>query len=192
MLERRTFVAGLAALTLPAAWTEEAHASALTGLTLRELVTRSERVALCQAVSSECTFAQVAGSRRIVTLTRLVELETVQGHGTASEHIALTLGGRIGDIGQKVHGEAILPPEAPVVVFLGSDHASSGVGFHRRIVGMAQGSFEVDDGVQGRRLRPNRNLPKLIRRKGVGPLAIEELGGRDFQDCAQLIRGAAR
>lgn len=185
-------MAGLAALGLPALWQEEAAASALTGLTLGELVTRSDRVALCQAVASECTFAEVAGARRIVTLTRLVELETIEGSGPSGEHIVLTLGGRMGDLGQKVHGEAILPPDAPVVAFLGADRGGSGVGLHRRIVGMAQGSFEIDDSDQTRRLRPNRNLPRLIRRKDVGPLAIEELAGKGLSECTRLIRGAAR
>lgn len=185
-------MAGLAALGLPALWPESAEASALTGLTLQELVERSDRVALCQAAGSESLWATVAGSQRIVTLTRLVELEKLTGVSSESEHIALTLGGRVGDLGQKVHGEAILPPEMPVVVFLGADRAGSGVGFHRRIVGMAQGSFEVDDSDRSRRLRPNRNLPRLLRRPGVGPLAIEELTGKDLGECARLIRGAAR
>lgn len=192
MLERRIFLGGLAALGLPVLWPESAEASALTGLTLTELVGRSDRVALCRAAGSEASWATVAGSRRIVTLTRLVELEKLTGTSTQSEHIALTLGGRIGDLGQKVHGEALLPADAPVVVFLGSDHASPGVGFHRRVVGMAQGAFEVDERDPARRVRPSRNLPHLVRRRDVGPLAVDELNGKGFSECARLIRGAAR
>lgn len=192
MLERRTFLAQVAALGLPLLWHEEAHASALTGLTLSELVGRSDRVAVCEPVASESMWAEVAGAKRIVTLTRLLEVEKLTGGSSPSEHITMTLGGRVGDLGQKVHGEAVLPSGVPVVVFLGRDRAGHGVGFHRRVIGMAQGSYEVDATDRARPLRPNRNLPHLIRRPGVGPLAIDELAGKSLSESARLIRGAAR
>ncbi|OQX68434.1 MAG: hypothetical protein B6A08_10480 [Sorangiineae bacterium NIC37A_2] len=192
MLERRTFLAQVAALGLPLLWPEEADASALTGLTLAELVGRSDRVAVCEPVASECMWAEVAGTKRIVTLTRLLEVEKLTGGSSPSEHITMTLGGRVGDLGQKVHGEAVLPPGVPVVVFLGRDQAGHGIGFHRRVIGMAQGSYEVDGTDRARPLRPNRNLPHLIRRPGVGPLAVDELAGKSLSESARLIRGAAR
>jgi hypothetical protein len=75
--------------------------------------------------------------RRIVTDVEIEVTETLKGQ--ASHTVLLVQpGGRVGDIGQKVHGLASFTPGEEVVVFLERRGPSA-----FRVTGMAQGKYQV-------------------------------------------------
>lgn len=185
---------GLSAL--PALWTDPSWASTLRGLTLGELTRSAERIALARAVQSESQWALVDGSQRIVTLTRFVQTTDFKrarepSQAIEDEFLALTLGGRVGDLGQKVSGEASVPVDREALLFLSAE--SSG---HRRILGMAQGAYLSEGEGPDRKLRAQRDLPRLVgqrRGKSAAPaqrFAVDVLAGASLPQALELVRGA--
>src|SRR5690606_22200661 len=93
-----------------------------------------------------------------------------------------TLGGRVGDIGQLVHGEARFELGAPSVLFVTPD--DDGV---LGITAMAQGHYPLgadpDDSV---RLRASPNIPALVRVEGS---AVQRLVRRTVVEAENLVTG---
>lgn len=90
-------------------------------------------------------------------MTRLVHDSVWRGPSEAPrETEVLTWGGRVGDVGQKVHGEAQLTIGEPLVLFL--QDAESGL---FRVTGMAQGRFSVSGTGPDALLEQSRGLPDL-------------------------------
>src|SRR5687767_275799 len=85
-----------------------ADATVVRAVSVEELVRRSHGVLVATPLERMAEWARVGGTRRIVTLTRVRVEETVAGVNEDSELLVRTLGGRIGDIGQLVDGEAEL------------------------------------------------------------------------------------
>jgi hypothetical protein len=75
--------------------------------------------------------------RRIVTDVEIEVAETLKGQASGTVLIVQP-GGRVGDIGQKVHGMASFTPGEEVVVFLDRKGPSA-----FRVTGMAQGKYQV-------------------------------------------------
>ncbi|MFL5345894.1 MAG: hypothetical protein ACJ8AT_13970 [Hyalangium sp.] len=75
--------------------------------------------------------------RRIVTDVELEVTETLKGQASSTVLI-IQPGGRVGDIGQIVHGLASFSPGEEVVVFL-ERHGSNAF----QVTGMAQGKYQV-------------------------------------------------
>jgi hypothetical protein len=119
MLTRRSalILAGLGALSL--GFPHTARASVARALTLPELVRQTERVVLATPLQAESRWETVGRARRIVTYTRLRVDETLHGSQAESEVMVRTLGGKVGKIGQIVHGEALLSPHEQSVLFIG-------------------------------------------------------------------------
>jgi len=96
-----------------------------------------------------------------------------------------TLGGRLGDLGEIVHGEAELALNEPSLVFLTTN--ADGV---ELVTAMAQGQYPLALDRSGvPRLQLSRNMPHLL---GNGISAAAQLTGRSFTEARALILGARR
>ncbi len=162
-----------------------ASATTAHAVSLVELVRRSSRIAPATALDRFARTAEIGGARHIVTYSRL--RFDVSSHGASgdSETLVRTLGGRIGDLGEIVHGEAELALNETSLVFLMLD--PDGV---ELVTGMAQGHYPVAlDRAGVPRLQLSRNLPQLI---GGPTSAVAQLTGKPFSDASALILGARR
>ena len=113
---------------------------------------------------------------RILTRNVVRVDETWAGAKPATETVeAVTLGGIVGNIGQQVSGEAVVPADTPAVLFLSAQHGVY------RVVGLSQGVFAVTAGAGGTQLI-TRRLDGLEWAGGSGPervpTSLEDLRAR--------------
>jgi hypothetical protein len=121
----------------------DAVASTAIALSLDDLVEKSEVIVVATAASK--TSRWEAG--HIVTYTTITVEAPVAGGPKAGDALVVrTLGGTVGNIGQKTFGEAVLPVGAKLVLFL---HAlppsvvATSVAGARSVTGMEQGVLPV-------------------------------------------------
>jgi hypothetical protein len=190
MLDRRSWALGVGSAAMGLFWGTEAYATTARGLSLEQLVRHSERVILGMPAEKTSAWELYRGSRRIVTTTRLLqEEEWLDGVARQEEVFITTLGGRVGDLGQKIPGEAHLREGEQCVLFVGP--ATEG---RRRVVAMGQGHYPVSDDERLRKLRLSPSLPHLVGKR-AGPdapvraqRAVDVLAGRSVSDARDLIR----
>ncbi len=174
---------GTFAATLASA--SAAHASTARAVSLPDLVRRSTRIARATALDSFARLEDIGGARHIVTYSQLRIDDSIYGPSTDSETLVRTLGGRVPDLGEIVHGEAELTIHEPCLVFLMLD--AHGV---ELVTAMAQGHYPLAlDGAGTPRLRLNRNMPRLV---GTATSAVAQLSGKPFSEARALILGARR
>jgi len=162
-----------------------AHATTARAVSLVDLVRRSSRIARATALDSFARLEDIGGARHVVTYSRLRIDDSIQGASGDSETLVRTLGGRVGDLGEIVHGEAELSLNETCLVFLMQD--PNGV---ELVTAMAQGHYPVAiDGGGTPRLRLGRNMPLLV---GKAPSAVAQLAGKPFTEARALILGARR
>ncbi len=170
------FAGSSASLLLPAT----ASASIARGLRLPELVRGSSCCLVGTALAAESRWESVGNSRRIVTSTRVRVDQTFGGTPPGTEALIRTLGGRVGDVGQIVHGEAFLLLGQAATLFL----LPLQDGRHS-VMGMAQGHFPIAvDAQKVKRLRRSPRLPELI---DAERSASKLLAGRALPDARKLI-----
>jgi hypothetical protein len=150
-----------------------ASASLARRLTLLELVRASDAVIVGTALASSSRWEKVAGRRRIVSYTRTRADESWAGNAPA-EIIVRTLGGRVGDTGEIVHGEAVLLIGEPAVLFV-----SPALGDSVRVTGMSQGHY------------PLRRDDRGILRLSASPRGFE-LDGADPHELLRATVDEAR
>lgn len=141
-----------------------AEGSIVKGLELEELVAHADRIVLGRVLFSE-SFQRADGT--LGTWHRIgVERDVRGGAVDDSEVIVETMGGRIGEIGMRVEGEASFAVGERVVVFMkgGGPYAAF------RPVGMAQGVMRVrvKQGVET--VTQSREGLMLVRRNAQGRL----------------------
>lgn len=154
-------------------------------LTLGELVGKSSSVLLVTAVAKRSSWQTIAGSKRIVTDTRLRVDELVSGADpSATEIVVRTLGGGIGSIGQIVEGEAELTLGEQSLTFV----TQSEPAFYW-VTAMGQGHYPVRADSRGPVLRQNRQLPALVGKK---PSAVATLRDRPLREGIALVRAERR
>lgn len=187
---RRKLLLGSSLLFADLALGRPAQASTSLALTLPELRLRSKRVVLGRPVFHESEWSYVGGSKRIITKTRVVQerdwlLAQDADEPSSDEFIVITLGGRVGDLAQKIAGEAHLPTNEPVLLFL-----SEGVNLEHKIVGMSQGAYPVVNTHNEMRLHRSRQLPHLIAPRGNPDerAAVDVLHDRTLKQAFALIR----
>ncbi len=174
-----TMGAMLASLALP----RLARASSARAATLADLVTRSTRIARVMPLEGAARFEDVGDKRHIVTYTRLRIDEAIAGQSGESEVLVRTLGGRVGKLGEIVHGEAQLLVNEACLVFLRAN--VEGI---EEVTEMAQGHYPFEADASGTlRLRPSRNLPHFI---GGGVPAATQLSGLEATAARAVILGA--
>jgi len=180
MVSRRSVLATLGATGALLLLPNRASAAVSRAVSVAELTRQSRVVLLGEPVEVYSQWQTVGQRRRIVTFTRVVTAEGVVGDAE-SEVLIQTLGGRVGDIGQIVHGEAALKLHEPSLLFL--QDSPEGI---TRVTAMAQGHYRVLAERGGApRLAPSRELGTLLPGKGVA--AVQALRGRTFPEARDLI-----
>ena len=167
------------------AFANVAGATTARAVSLPELVRRSTRIARATTLESFARSEDVGGARHIVTYSRLRIDDSIHGPSGDSETLVRTLGGRVKDLGEIVHGEAELALNETSLVFLTLD--PNGV---ELVTAMAQGHYPVAiDRAGVPRLQLSRNMPRLI---GAAPSAVAQLAGKPFTEARAMIVGAGR
>jgi hypothetical protein len=181
LLSRRRLLQGVAMGTFAAGLPRSTWASTARALSLPELV-GSSRFALVATTSDvKSQWETVGSSRRIVSYYELQVAYPIDGRPPAEPRLVVrTLGGRVGSIGQLVHGEAKLERDAPSVLFLSP--AGDGV---MSITAMAQGHYPlIADEDLVLRLHPSPNMPELVNKPGS---AVERLNFRSLPEAETLV-----
>ena len=140
-----------------------ASASAVIALTLDELVEKSDVVVL---VTPKSRTARWEGGRIVTYTTVVVDGSVGGGPAVGDSLVVRTMGGVVGDIGQKVFGEASLPLGTPAVVFLRElpkPLAATSLAGARSITGMSQGVMPVVAGADKiQRIGPSATTLNLV------------------------------
>ncbi len=169
----------------------QAQAAVSIAYTLDELVTLSPQVVIAKAISRRSAWEVIAGSRRIVTFTKLEVISSVYGKA-ANKHVTVrTLGGAVGKIGQHVAGEARFALNERALMFLSQGADKTWV-----VTGMAQGHFPLEAAKKttpqstAEHLRPSPSLGTVLRRHGPTISAQEQLVGHSLKASIATIRAA--
>ncbi len=190
---RRQLGAHLLSLTGVLLLPDTSQASTAIGLKLKQLVKRSERVIVGTPVAYRCGWWHLAGARRIVTWTRILQednwLADKSNDASPTDEIELlTLGGRVGDLAQKVPGEATPRVGERSLFFLSGEYEQV-----HRVIGMAQGHYPLDSGDSDATLHKSRTLPHLIASGPSGSprlrheWAVHVLPGKNLSTVKRLV-----
>jgi hypothetical protein len=151
---------------------------------LSTLVQTSRRIVVVTAVSAECHFEELGRRRRIVTDTRLrVEEGLAKADGLDSEILVRTLGGAVGELGERVHGQVQLVLGEPCVAFL----LQGPEGVHY-INGMAQGRYPLTKDTR-RLLQQSPDMPPIV---DFESSAVKALVGTELGDARRRIRAMVK
>jgi hypothetical protein len=184
VVQRRTFLALLGASSAVLAGADPAYASVARAITMSALVKQSRSVVLATPLSARSEWATIGGSRRIVTITRVRVDEHVGRSAPEAEVLVRTLGGRVGNLGQVVHGEAELRSERACMLFL--HDAEGGLS---TVTAMAQGHYPLLVSAGTATLERSPGLAKLLMTPDA---AVERLTGLRLEAAAKLVREADR
>jgi hypothetical protein len=181
MLPRRAFLFGVSTVAAGSLIGVPAAATVSRALSLEELVGGSRLALLGTPVDVQSLWESVAGRRRIVTYTVLSVEQPLDDRTPDTGDVSVrTLGGRVGNIGQVVHGEAAFSRGERSSVFL----SPLGQGVYA-VTGMAQGHYLMRDDARGiARLNMSPRVSKLIRPERA---AVYRLDGRTLPEAAALI-----
>ena len=180
-VDRRTVIRALAASGLGAMGivvAGRAEATVVRAVSLDQLVKRSTSVLVGLPLERWAEWTRIGGTKRIVTLTRVRVEETVSG-AEDSELLVRTLGGRIGDIGQLVDGEAELRVGERSLLF--SHRYDAGLS---GVTAMAQGHYPFDSSSGVARLLRSPRVATMLREKNA---AVEQLEGMTVRDAKSLV-----
>ena len=160
-----------------------ARATVARALSLSQLVNSSSDVVVGTTLTSESKWESLGGQKRIVTYSDLRVDDSVVGKAKTGEKLRiLTLGGRVGDIGQAVLGAAKLRKGEQALMFLSKSDTT------RRVVGMSQGQFLVRRGEDGkRRVELGAQRAHLL---GASSSAAHLLQGIELSRAVELVRAA--
>lgn len=161
-----------------------ASATVVRALSLSSLVDSSRRILVLTALAADSHFEDIGRRRRVVTDTRVrVEDVLAKSSAPASELLVRTLGGAIGRLGERVHGQAQLVLGEPCVAFLleGPD------GIHY-VNGMAQGHYPLR-GSALRKLTSSPDLPEII---DFDSSAVKALVGSELELATSRIRALVK
>ncbi len=176
---RRLLFAGAAGAAL-ALLGAPARASLVRAISLQALTRGSRHVVVGTPADSFCVWEEIAGRRRIVTYTRLLVEEAVARLEPAPELMVRTLGGRIGELGQLVHGEAVLAAGQPCVLFIGGQGTLV-------VHGMSQGEYPLVSSSDERRLTLSQQLGEL---EATPESATVRLNRQPLSEARRRIQGA--
>jgi hypothetical protein len=154
----------------------------MRSVSLPMLARGSHGVAIVTALSAESHFEDLGRRRRIVTDTRVrIEEHLAKSSRFSSELMVRTLGGSVGRLGERVHGQVQWSFGKPCVAFLllGPD----GIGY---VNGIAQGHYPLLDS-SARPLARSPDLPELVDFDGS---AVKLLVGEPLERATTLIRAA--
>jgi hypothetical protein len=169
-----------------AAWPGVASATLARALSLPQLVGLSRYCLVGTATDANSRWETVGKSRRIVTYAQVQVTQPIDGRPPPDTTLMLrTLGGRVGDIGQLVHGEVRFQLGAPMVLFLAPD-----VDGILGVTAMAQGHYPLraeTDGIA--RLQSSPDMPSLLSVEGS---AVERLVKRTVVEAEFMVSDIMR
>jgi hypothetical protein len=184
LVSRRGFMLGLASGAAIGVHGKAASATVVRALSLPSLVESSRRILVLTALSADSHVEEIGRRRRVVTDTRVrVEDVVAKGSAAASELMVRTLGGSIGRLGERVHGQAQLILGEPCVAFL--LEAPDGIHY---VNGMAQGHYPLR-GSARRQLMSSPDLPEII---DFESSAIKALVGSQLEHATSRIRALVK
>lgn len=182
LTQRRTLLLGLSASTLTCLWPGAARAGAATPASLRELLEHSQFALVGTPRQADSQWEGRDKARRIVTYSRVEVQQPIDGrHPDDSSLTVRTLGGRVGDVGQIVHGEAELELNQAAVFFLAS--YESGL---FAVTAMAQGHYPLFEDSEGiRRLQTSPRLSDFLHKDPNS--AASRLRGHTLLDTERMV-----
>jgi|GEM_PF-985828 len=157
-----------------------ASATLVRGMTLEELVQRSQHAVVGTPLAAECRYLTIGGRRMLVTETQF-RIEGPLGLPRPSEGVltARTLGGHLNGTGELVHGQAELRIGQLCAAFF--ERAPDGACW---LTGMAQGHYPLDPAEGAWVLRPSPQLPTI---RDWAKSAVKRLVGARLSDAEQLV-----
>jgi hypothetical protein len=172
--------AGLGATLLSRA----ASATLVRGMTLEELVQRSQHAVVCTPLSAESRYLTIGGRRMLVTETS-ARVEGALGLPQPSEGLLTlrTLGGQLNGVGELVHGQAELRVGRLCAAFL--ERAPDGACW---LTGMAQGHYPLDSADAAWVLRQSPQLPTI---RDWERSAVKRLVGTRLSEAERLVAEAS-
>lgn len=181
---RRAVLSWLLCAAGSATWAGRAAASLARPLELEPLCAMSRVALVGRALAAKSRWETIGEQRRIITTTRVHVEDVIAGSDLGSEILVRTLGGRVGDVGQIVHGEAFLLLGERAVLLL---MEASGGALH--VSAMAQGHYPVrNDPSRVPRLARSPRLPELVGRTGQS--AVERLHRQPLDEGRRRIAEA--
>jgi hypothetical protein len=157
-----------------------AEASVARAVPLEALTSRSKHVIVGEPLDAYSVWERIGGRKHIVTYTRVRAHEVLAGQDPSSEELLVrTLGGQVGELGELVHGEAVLRIGRRSVVFtMPSQDALA-------VTAMAQGHYPLRADSAGiERLLRSPQANELIDEAGA---AVERLPGLRIPETRSLL-----
>jgi hypothetical protein len=161
-----------------------AQASVARAVPLEALTGRSRHVLLGEPLDAYSVWERIGGRKHIVTYTRVRAHELLAGADPqADELLVRTLGGQVGELGELVHGEAVLRVGHRSVLFVMPSQDALAV------TAMAQGHYplRLDGGIERLLRSPNAN--ELIDEAGS---AVKRLPGLQVPEARSLLKQLVR
>jgi hypothetical protein len=186
MLSRRSLLFGGVGLAALASHSSPANASLFRAMTLAELLRESEHAFVGTSLDAVGAWESIGGRDRIVTRTRVRVESVLDGRPPpATELTVRTLGGKAGNIGQIVFGEAQLGLNVTAAMFVES--LPGGI---FAVTGMAQGHYPLQADEHG--VRRVRVAAKELEHVDTTS-AVARLSGRTVTEVgAMLVAEMAR
>jgi len=183
-MSRRAALASLGLGATATLFPRLASATLVRGMTVEELVGRSQHAVIGTPVGARCLYAVLGGRRQIVTETRL-RVDGVLGLPAPSETelTVRTLGGVIDGAGELVHGQAELSVGELCVGFF--ERASDGTCW---VTGMAQGHYPLEHRDAALVLQHSPQLPTLLDWEHS---AVKRLVGARLSEAERLVAGVS-
>ncbi len=184
-MDRRGFVRVATVGALGAIISRPALASLARAVPVDELVGRSQHVMVGEPLDAWSVWERIGQRKHIVTYTRVRALELLAGADPKEDELLVrTLGGRVGELGELVHGEAKLTLGARGVLFVMPARGVLGV------TAMAQGHYPLLRDVAGaERLRRSPEAAELLNEEGS---AVQRLVGLKITEARALLRQSVR
>jgi len=186
MVSRRGLFLGVSACACGLLLPERARAGVARPISLPELVKTSRHTVVGVPREAFSRWEVIGRGRRIVTHSRLGVERLVSGAEVSDGELWVrTLGGRVGNIGQVVEGEATLRLGERALVFVAPSPDSV-----LHVTALAQGHYPLRaDSAGVERLTPSPRLSVLV--KGE-PSAVHLLVGRKLVEAIDLVHEAGR
>jgi hypothetical protein len=183
-MSRRSTLASLGLGVAATLLARAASATLVRGMTLAELVGRSQHVVVATPLGARCSYVTLGGRRMLVTET-LVRIDGVLGLRAPSESelTVRTLGGRLDGVGEIVHGQAELQLGQRCTAFF--ERAPDGICW---VTGMAQGHYPLDPVDSTWLLRANPQLPTI---RDWEQCAVKRLVGTRLGEAERLVAEAS-
>jgi hypothetical protein len=185
-VSRRGLVLGFSACAAGLLLPLRAHAGLARPIALSELVRTSRHSVVGIPREAFSRWEVIGRGRRIVTHTRLGVDRLVSGAQVPDGELWVrTIGGRVGNIGQVVEGEAVLRLGERALVFVTPSPDSV-----LHVTALAQGHYPLRADAAGvERLMPSPRLSALL--KGEQS-AVRTLVGRKLVEAIDLVQQAGR